>query len=182
MKTHRSLSQRRAVEFAKRLVDNAEVHSAMKRNGEVSHIVARMRRDDFCKVYPAWAHASVYIAGQWLLFEFSAESGTVLNRNLRSRLDFSVAEDPLSGRTSLRFHRLGKTVFRCSLRTVSSEPLWNQSDGLQVLAKASRTAFERTSSRTHLSDAFTDELPVIHVVPDRGDLEEDFDRRLVLLQ
>lgn len=181
MKPLRSNPRILAIEFAKKLVDNAEMHSALNRHGQVSHIVARMRREDFEKIYPAWAQASIFINGQWLLFEFAGDCGSVINRSTRSRLEFSIIEETHLGRTLVRFHRLGKTIMHCSMKSYFSESPWQTSGGLQTLAKASCKAFGGKRRRCITDDAVAESLPTIHVLPSPRN-DEEFDSSLVLLQ
>ncbi|KAB8032148.1 hypothetical protein [Fluviispira multicolorata] len=179
MKTNSDIAKTPS-EIASELFQGTKVESAFDKRGKFSHLLARLSKNEFFKLYSPNTTVTIFIQGYWLQLCLKDKNKIILNRETNSHLALETLENEF-GFTTLILSHMGKYVGKFKFRSMTSSEIFETSEGYYAIARAAVRVFTKIQSSFALRKTEMHYLPVVQIMPEE-DLEIQFDANLVNIQ
>ena len=167
-------------EIASELFQGTKVESAFDKKGKFSHLIAKLSKNEFVKLYSPSTTVTIFIHGYWFQLCLNSKNKKILNRETNTFLNIEIFSNKF-GSTILKLYYLGKKVGEFNFRNISSEDLPYTAEGYYAIARAAVKVFAKIQSNNALQKSSMQYLPVVQIMPEENDYRY-FDSNLVNLQ
>jgi hypothetical protein len=167
-------------EIASELFQGTKVESAFDKKGKFSHLLARLSKNEFAKLYSSNTTVTIFIQGYWFQLCLNGKNKKILNRETNTFLNIDIYTNDF-GITVLEMTHLGKRVGRFRFKELSPEDLPYTTEGYYALARAAVKVFTKIQSNYALQKSSMHYFPVVQIMPEESE-NQYFDPNLVNIQ
>lgn len=179
MKTNQYI-QKTPQEIATELFQGTKVESAFDKKGKFSHLLAKLSKNEFFKLYSPETTVTIFIQGFWLQLCLKDKNKQILNRKTNTILNLEIYNDEF-GLTILEMKYLGKKVGKFKFKKISSTDLPYTTDGYYAIARSAVKVFSKIQNNYNWQKINIYNFPVVQIIPEENCFEI-FDSNLVNLQ
>lgn len=173
-------AQKSASEIAQEIFKVTKVESFLDKEGKVKHLIAKLSRHQFEKLYSQETVVTIFIQGYWLQLLIKGNKLLFLNRenNLLLNLEI-ISNDYINNKLKISYH--GKTlgIFSSKKILLTSNP--KTTDEYFFLAKSAIKILHKISNTKNEVELNNIKYPVIQIIP-LEKKETHFNKNLVNLQ
>lgn len=167
-------------EIASELFQGTKVESAFDKKGKFSHLLARLSKHEFAKLYSPNTTVTIFIQGYWFQLCLKGKNKKILNRDTNTFLNLEIYTNEY-GITVLEMMYLGKKVGKFRFKNLNSEDLPYTTEGYYAIARAAVKVFTKIQSNYAIQKSSMNNLPVVQIIPEESD-KQFFDPSLVNMQ
>ncbi|APJ03414.1 hypothetical protein [Silvanigrella aquatica] len=179
MKTN-SCSNKSPSEIASELFQGTKVESAFDKTGKFSHLLAKLSKNEFTKLYSPNTTVTIFIQGYWLQLCLNSKNKKILNRETNTYLNLEIYTNNF-GITILEMYYLGKKVGKFQIKKLNSDDLAYSPEGYYILARTAVKVFSKIQSSYTMQKVPMHYFPVVQIIPEDNETSF-FDRNLVNIQ
>ncbi|BBH52747.1 hypothetical protein [Fluviispira sanaruensis] len=167
-------------EIASELFQGTKVESAFDKKGKFSHLLARLSKNEFSKLYSPNTTVTIFIQGYWLQLCLNEECKQILNRETNTYLTIKnlKIED---GYIKLSLFHINKCAGKFKFKNLSISEFFTSADGYYAIARAAVKVFAKIHNSFAIQKNEIHYLPVVQIIPEE-DNEIYFDARYVNIQ
>lgn len=179
MKTN-EYSTKSPQEIASELFQGTKVESAFDKKGKFSHLLAKLSKNEFFKLYSPNTTVTIFIQGFWLQLCLKEKNKQVLNRETNTILNIEILNNEF-GITILEIKYLGKKVGKFNFKHISYKDLPYTTEGYYAIARAAVKVFLKIQNNYMNQKYCNYKLPVVQILPEENTYDS-FNSSLVNLQ
>ncbi len=169
-----------ASEIASEIFQGTKVESAFDKKGKFSHLLARLSKNEFTKLYSPNTTVTIFIQGYWFQLCLHGKNKKILNRETNTFLNIDIYTNDFDI-TILEMIHLGKKVGKFRIKGLSINDLPYTTEGYYTLAKAAVKVFTKIQSNYAQQKNSMNNFPVVQIIPEEND-NQYFDPNLVNMQ
>jgi hypothetical protein len=179
MKTN-SITNKSPSEIASDLFKGTKVESAFDKKGKFSHLLAKLSKNEFMKLYSPNTTVTIFIQGYWLQLCLNNRTKKILNRETNTFINLEIYTNKLDI-TVLEISYQGKKIGVFYFKYLSYDDIIYTTEGYYALAKAAVKVFAKIQSFYSIQKTHLQYLPVVQIIPEETD-KSYFNKNLVNIQ
>ncbi|WGL59441.1 hypothetical protein QEJ31_12995 [Pigmentibacter sp. JX0631] len=175
-----SNAQKTASEIAQEIFKVTKVESSFDKEGRFLHLIAKLGKKEFIKLYSPATTVTIFIQGFWLQLMLNGKNMCVLNRGDNVFFNLEIIEnDYHMNKLKISYQNKTLGLFTSKKLLISSKPC--TTDEYFFIAKSVVKILQKFRNRNYVNELNSYKYPVIQIIPNH--LEEiEFDPNLVNIQ
>ncbi|MGY3804153.1 hypothetical protein ACWNT8_08845 [Pigmentibacter ruber] len=175
-----SNAQKTASEIAQEIFKVTKVESSFDRKGRFLHLIAKLEKKDFIRLYSPATTVTIFIQGFWLQLMLNGKNMLVLNREDNISFNIEIIENDYHlNKLKISYQNKILGLFTSKKIMISTKP--NTTDEYFFIAKSIVKILQKIRNRNYGNELNNYKYPVIQIIPNDIDKIE-FDSNLVNIQ
>lgn len=167
-------------EIAQEIFKVTSVESSFDKKGKFIHLIAKLARSEFIKLYSPDTTVTIFIQGFWLQFIFKENIMKVLNRENNITLEIEIINNQFNlNKLKILYFNKVLGVFTSRKIFLTNRP--NTTDEYYFIAKSVIKVFHKLMNISYVQELNNFKYPIIQIIPN-DKCEIYFDANLVNIQ